>query len=178
VTASRWTAKKPSCKATQCASSSSNREAPRCGTPSSRSEECAPHGRPRTPRISLTARSRTTARTKHPRQSAAPRQAAVPRHHRRMEDRTNQVVRRVITKLRPVTAYQTPKRDLRIGRPPRSAKTATTRIANTHTQVVRAMATAALHSTCPRGRAMRIQSLTRPVSHPSLVQRQLLDVSL
>jgi hypothetical protein len=38
-----------------------------------------------------------------------------------------------------------PKKDLRIGRPPLSAKTGTTRIANTHTQVVPATATAALH---------------------------------
>lgn len=43
------------------------------------------------------------------------------------------------------TACQTQKRDLRIGRPPRSAEMATTRIANTHTQVVRATTTAALH---------------------------------
>jgi hypothetical protein len=61
---------------------------------------------------------------------------------------------RVITKPRRATTFRTPKRDLRMGRPPRSAKMATTRIANTHTQVAHATATAALHK-CWRRRGSR-----------------------
>ena len=54
-------------------------------------------------------------------------------------------VHRVITLPLPATAYPTPRRVPRIGRPPRSAKTATTPITNTHTQAARATATAAGH---------------------------------
>jgi hypothetical protein len=68
-------------------------------------------------------------------------------HHRLMQD---QIAHRATTKLHPVTVSPTQKRDLRIGRPPRSAEMATTRIANTHTQVVRATATAVLHKCWPR----------------------------
>jgi hypothetical protein len=47
-------------------------------------------------------------------------------------------VRKAITKLRPATVYQTPKRELQIGPPPRSAEMATTPAADTRTQAVRA----------------------------------------